>query len=216
MWTEVGLAVRADRAEALAHLGLQGFSPQKGLAALERLLPSGIAQAAVLAIRWENFAAQWPSGARAAFFAEVFPAAQAAPAISAAPALVSQLESAAPTAREELLRAHLLAQVAGVMRFGADYALQADQGFFKLGMDSMMAVELKNRLQKQLGRSLRSTLAFDYPNVNALTRYLLAELFPAAPPTEDTRALAEVQALSKDELKKMLDEEMRSLAGDDL
>src|SRR5262249_54348027 len=47
-------------------------------------------------------------------------------------------------------------------------------GFTDLGMDSLMAVELRNRLQQQLGSDypLSATLMFDYPNVNALATFL--------------------------------------------
>ena len=51
------------------------------------------------------------------------------------------------------------------------------QRLFDLGIDSLTAVELKNRLQSGLDILLGATLVFDYPTVEALVDHLLEELF---------------------------------------
>ncbi len=46
-----------------------------------------------------------------------------------------------------------------------------------MGMDSIMAVQLRQRLENSLaGYSLPLTLAFEYPNIEALTQYLASEV----------------------------------------
>ena len=63
-------------------------------------------------------------------------------------------------------------------------------------MDSLTAIELKKRLEAQLGGKLPNTLPFNYPSVRALSGRLLEERFPdsageeaaadgEAEPTED-------------------------------
>ena len=54
--------------------------------------------------------------------------------------------------------------------------LKLDQGLTDMGMDSLMAVEISNRLKRSLGCSLPSTLAFEYPTLEALTDYLAMEV----------------------------------------
>jgi len=49
-------------------------------------------------------------------------------------------------------------------------------GLFELGMDSLMSIELKRRLELRFGGSLPSTLTFNYPTVRALTDFLAPQL----------------------------------------
>ena len=48
-----------------------------------------------------------------------------------------------------------------------------DQGFFDMGMDSLMAVELKRRIETELDVTLSTTLTFDYPTITSLADYLV-------------------------------------------
>ena len=41
-----------------------------------------------------------------------------------------------------------------------------------MGLDSLMAIDLRNRLQKALGRTLPSPVVFNYPNIRALATFL--------------------------------------------
>ena len=65
-------------------------------------------------------------------------------------------------------------------------------GFFDLGMDSLMAVELRRRLEQGVGKSLPATLAMDYPRIIDVADYLLGEVLglseqaPAEPDRETT------------------------------
>jgi acyl carrier protein len=56
-----------------------------------------------------------------------------------------------------------------------DIADRAD-GFFQMGMDSIMTVELRRRLETLLQINLMTTLAFEYPTVERLANYLAGEV----------------------------------------
>jgi acyl carrier protein len=50
--------------------------------------------------------------------------------------------------------------------------IDPEKGLFEMGMDSLMSVELKTRLERLAGRPLPSTLTFNYPNVSSLARFI--------------------------------------------
>ena len=55
-------------------------------------------------------------------------------------------------------------------------ALAADLPFLQLGLDSLMAVELRNALAEALGRTLPATLLFKYPTLEALGDFVLSQV----------------------------------------
>ena len=90
--------------------------------------------------------------------------------------LLGRLSDASAAERPEVLVPYLRQQVADVLDLDDSIPLEAHHRLFDLGLDSLMAVELKNRLEGGLGLPLLSTLLFDYPSVGALARHLAEQL----------------------------------------
>jgi acyl carrier protein len=57
----------------------------------------------------------------------------------------------------------------------AEFPLDPRQAFRDLGFDSLMAIELRNRLQTTMRRPLPATLVFDFPSLAALVDYFCPE-----------------------------------------
>jgi acyl carrier protein len=88
------------------------------------------------------------------------------------------LEMALPEERLSIILEQVAGSAAAVLGAARPDMLDVYQGLFDMGMDSLMSVELKTRLEKSIGQSLPSTLTFNYPTIAELAEYLLSKLFP--------------------------------------
>jgi malonyl CoA-acyl carrier protein transacylase len=101
----------------------------------------------------------------------------ATPNPEAAIAITALLQEVPQSERRALLLDIVVKEIAQVMRLGTGTLPRKRDRLMDLGMDSLMAVELRNRLSKLLGvDSLPATLIFDYPTPDAVAGYLLARL----------------------------------------
>lgn len=64
-----------------------------------------------------------------------------------------------------------------VLGYGATQLIDADQGLFEVGFDSLTALELRNRISKSLGVKLTPELVFSYPTPALVAAHLYGQLF---------------------------------------
>ena len=98
--------------------------------------------------------------------------------------LLETLAELPPGERRERLDQHVIEHLARVLDLTPD-AIDPRLGFFDLGVDSLTALELGNRIESDLGIALPETLLFDHPTPAALLDLLEARLFPDSAPTPD-------------------------------
>ena len=224
-WSEVGMAAKLT----FQQQGLATIAPVQGRQIFSALLRQishqhapDRAEIGVFPIQWPAFLAE-PQGASAFyanFKAQNAPGAQGAPA--AAVSLREQLRPLPVTERNGRLLHHLRSVTAKVLGLSSPEQVSPTRGFMEMGLDSLMAVELRNHLSRSFEAPLPATLIFDYPNVTMLQRYLIEELFePVAPPTgNDTPPASEpephpdpdLDQLSQDELAALLMQEFSAEA----
>ncbi|OKH19901.1 hypothetical protein NIES593_20385, partial [Hydrococcus rivularis NIES-593] len=161
----------------MAAQGIEPIPLAQGMQVLGNLLAGSAAQVGVLPVNWSKFLQRFPEGVMSSFL-ETFGVASEHPATQQT-AFLQQLESAPVSDRRNLLINHVRSQVAKVLRLSEPDRIDIQQGLSDLGLDSLMSVELRNHLQTSLGCSIPTTLAFDYPTVEALTDYLAKEVMGA-------------------------------------
>jgi NADPH:quinone reductase-like Zn-dependent oxidoreductase/acyl carrier protein len=216
-FAEVGLVARAESGQRLALRGVGSLTPAQGLGLLRRLLGGGAAQVGVVAINARQWRESNPRAAGLAYFAQLEDeSTPPAGAQSSGGAIRSDLTTATGRDRLALLQAHVCEQVGQVMRLPAE-RVNAATPFQTMGMDSLMALELRNRLEASLGLTLPATLTWAHPNAAALATHLADllqlpgdEAEAPARPAEPARtsALERVNVLSEDEVDRLLAEKM--------
>ena len=198
-WAGSGMAEDAIR-NRMAARGVSAISQQDGLRLLAQFLSpeAGRDRIGVVPVDWAKFLGQFPQGPPPRF------AAFAERVATPRKTLHSRLEAEAEADRPELLRSVLHDALAAVMGFQGQASITRHQRFFDLGMDSLMAVEFRNRLEAELGVRLPATLIFDYPSLDALADFV-GGLLPGCKPEA---APQEFENLSEDELERLLAAEL--------
>ena len=209
-WANLGMTAGLDR-DRPTMAGLGAIEPADGLRLFGLLLNHERAQIAVAPVDWASHFQQFPQLASDPFLAEVAPA-QPGPRER----FRARLVAAPPLEQWALLEHHVRAQVTDVL--GWRESIDDQQRLFDLGLDSLLAIELKNRLMASLEQQLRSTLVFDYPTIAALTAYLGHEVLAlpaleARAPKPADKLLAEVKSLSAEKLESFINDELSALLG---
>ncbi|MXY14650.1 MAG: SDR family NAD(P)-dependent oxidoreductase [Proteobacteria bacterium] len=177
-WSEIGEAAeQKDRIERQrSALGGRWFTPQQGLKALERLVRQDVTTSVVMSMDWSVF--EKAVGARPPFLEEMLVTDDEAEAgaVASSADVMTRLQQTPTSERGRLLESYLQGEVQAVLRLPS--APEPAVGFFDLGMDSLMAVELRNRLNRAFSDeyTASNTVVFDYPDIISLARHLSEEL----------------------------------------
>ena len=175
-WSDIGEAEeQRERIEGRrAALGGRWFTPQQGLRALDRLMREDATTSVVMSMDWTVFEEAVED--HPPLVEELLSSDDSADDATAADDILTQLRGAPATEHEQLLESFLQEEVQAVLRLSA--APAATVGFFDLGMDSLMAVELRNRLNRAFDGeyTASNTMVFDYPDIASLAGHLTGEL----------------------------------------
>ena len=184
-WSELGAGAAAREAldADVRRTGLDWLTPRHGFEALDRLARDGAGYRMVAPVDWAAFVAVVPPFAP--FVEDLAPAPAAGAAEPAARRLAARLLAAGEREQAGILLDLVREETRAVLRLRALPA--PDAGFFDLGVDSVMAVELRNRLNRLLsgalasGQVLPNAVVLDFPNPASLARNLGARLRSGVP-----------------------------------
>jgi acyl transferase domain-containing protein/D-arabinose 1-dehydrogenase-like Zn-dependent alcohol dehydrogenase/aryl carrier-like protein len=215
VWGEAGMAAKLEAAGKRRGLDLlTAMSPAECLAALTPIFTAGAQHAAV-------FATERPettTAATARLDALLPPTAAArsattSPSVHARPIRFGETLAGVPRSRgRKLVVEHLRDETRLVLGLTASHIVDEQQPLMKMGLDSLMALELRNRLAASFGRSMSATMLFDYPTIGQLADFLLPE---EQRPVETARDkdFEDIAALSDEEADRLLAEELDASSG---
>jgi acyl transferase domain-containing protein/acyl carrier protein len=186
-WSDVGMAARlsGSQRDRWAARGFALIPPAMGGNALWRALKDERPQLVVQPVDWTVFGRSLGSQRVPPLLSELVPRTStqhASAAVSLGDERVLLAETPADQ-RADRLRDHVRRQIAQVLGLDSTVVIDDDQPLTELGIDSLMAVELSNRLNVTLGQSLAPTVAFEFPTVAGITAHLLDGLRRAADET---------------------------------
>ncbi len=213
-WRGTGGVADRDLAQRFAASGLVPLDAAEGTAALDRVLATGQAVCGVARLdpaRWLDRYGTALGDLMADLAGPPRAAGGGAEAGGDAGDLAGRLADLAPDRRTALLVDHLAgraAQCIGIERAGV---APENQTLADLGLDSLMALNLRNYLEADLGLRLPATLAWNHPAFPDLAAHLLERLgLDGADATLDTAAAAPAQpegTLSEADLNAMSEAE---------
>ncbi|HTD56538.1 MAG TPA: beta-ketoacyl reductase, partial [Silvibacterium sp.] len=214
-WNSAGMAAKLKSDPE--RIGLGRLDADEGIKAVEALLISEETVAAVLPVSsWKRFISQRPAGASGLFSLLTDTGRQPVNAAAQQPkrreGFSNRLRDAGPAERRDLLREHLRSQTVHILALPELTRIDGDEALNDLGLDSLMAVELRNSLAASLDMQLPPTVVLDYPTLNTLADFLMAEMFNDTGESGSQEGVpSELDAISEEEAEALLLEELGRL-----
>ncbi|MFC5829635.1 beta-ketoacyl synthase N-terminal-like domain-containing protein [Nonomuraea insulae] len=208
-WSGTGLAVEAGGVDRLAARGLPPLSPEVALDLLEEALGSGRRHLVAAAFDWAAFGRAGLGPDLARMLAGQVSADRPATGAERGAVRTAALAATGAAGRLDVLRRFLLEQVGGVLGRGPE-SVDTSVPLQELGFDSLMAMELRTRLETGLDLRLSATVVYTFPTVEALADGLAQRLGDPQPAQtrEEPDVPADLSGLDDEELAALLTEEL--------
>ncbi|MER5556442.1 type I polyketide synthase [Streptomyces sp. NPDC002793] len=194
-WQGGGMST-GDTADVLGRIGFGMMAPEPAITALRLAVERDETLLAVADLDWDRFAPSYAMSRRRPLIADIPEAVRALDG-DAEPATETSLRDGLAGLDAVKRREHLAdlvrAEAAAVLRIGSPRDVGLTKAFKDMGVDSLIAMELRNRLQTASGLRLPATLLFDHPTVRELAAELdtrlggvRADSVPVTAPVADT------------------------------
>ncbi len=196
-WSQVGAAAGLNVGKRNDLSGVEMISPAEGMAIFQQVLlqDATTTQCAGVRLQLESLPARLKSHP---LFASLIAASQQQAGAVDRAAFIEQLSAAEPKERTQRMTEFLQSAVATCLGVATPAEIPVDEALFDLGLDSLTALELANKLEAGLGFSVSTTDLFNYPAINVLAprfveRLGLEEKSPAAEATDDEGTHVDLQ-----------------------
>lgn|GEM_PF-2697367 len=233
-WADVGMAVANQGDSKMNAVGMEAFDVQQGLDAMGALLVladnKAVSSEAVVTyahLNWSQFLQNFPSADINPLFTAYQQQFSSDDAVRGSYFIA--LQEAPIGERQTLLAEQISGILRNIMKFSDDDDIALDLGFFDSGMDSLMSLEFRQKLEKVFDISLPPTVAFNYPTIADLIQFFISSAidlaFVEGPDMDVAVQVNEVQpvdvlaetedslddSLSEDELARLLEEQLAEM-----
>jgi myxalamid-type polyketide synthase MxaB len=194
-WAKVGMVANltGQMIKGIEGQGLRFLKPKDGARALWRVLGRPVDQVMIGEFEWDRYVAARP--ASNALYRLVARTSAATERTVDLPAL-----RALPRGeRRRVINETIRARVVDLLHFDDVDDISPHAKFMELGVDSLMAVEMKNALEVAFKTSLPTSAVFDYPSVTLLAEFVDLQLVPAVSPDGSVTEKADTIPLLRDE-----------------
>jgi acyl transferase domain-containing protein/NADPH:quinone reductase-like Zn-dependent oxidoreductase len=204
-WPDAGMAAKVETQGRRRVLpAIRPMPEQDCLSCLSLAASQSCAQLAIADVdwtKWEN-----PSRLLSGLVRQV----PAVVATFAQDGILERLSNAPSSNRRKVLLEYLRGEALEVLGLGKSHFIDERQPLVRMGLDSLMAVEFRNRLVVALKRPLTATLLFDYPNLGKLADFLDEQEAPQQPVAQVKKdSFAEsLDSLSDEQAEELLREEL--------
>ncbi len=208
-WEQVaGMAASTSADDRLSKQGFKPIQRKEGLAVLERILSANVTKIAVVSCDWRKYISQLTL--EQSIFANWQKEEQPIKQVD----LLQKVAKARPDEKHTILLNFVVETAQQVVGIDTSDTLDIDKPLMELGMDSLMAVEVRNRLGKGLDTSLPVSLLFNYPTVDEVVKYLELEVIKFddehTGKTQSDEKFDYLDGLNQNELEKLINRELES------
>jgi malonyl CoA-acyl carrier protein transacylase len=179
IWDEVGAAAKRKAGERMAIQGIGTIKPQQGLQVLEQLFRHPSAQVGVMPINWQQWRQSQSKVVNPPLLTQLIQEEAKFQLQEEQQGKVSltkdSLLAAEPEEKRQLLESYLHEQVARILQMPVS-KLNVQQSLTNLGLDSLMAIELKNQVENNLEVLIPVTKLLERPSIAQLTEELFQQV----------------------------------------
>ncbi len=222
-WAELGFAETEggkNLTKRLALLGIKSMPPKRALEVMDRLMREDATQVVALPVNWNKYHEFYEAGTEPPLLTDLANEEAAGPSqVAHSGEKRSAILDAAPAERAQLIQSYVTEQVARVLGLSPSQ-LDIQQPLTNLGLDSLMAVELKNRISADLGVNVPMVKFLQGFSVAQAATQLLDQLTAEAASPSETGPFARARdttAVDKDlltNIDKLSDEQVNSMLAD--
>jgi acyl carrier protein len=189
-WSGAGMGAKQELIDHWSNMGMGTIDLDEGVLIFEKLLNTNYSNIGVMPTDWSKYPDQ----------NKFFERLKDVKIEEDQSNVLLELRRADPARRKKMLIDYIESEICTILGYQkGSQSFEEDQGFFELGMNSLTAIEFKNRLQDTLACQLSSTLTFDYPTIAKLVYYLDSEIVTPEEDEDDTSMTIEAEQEEDDD-----------------